>query len=76
MTERILFQRYALQLQENRSEVSAAQIFQAEDVKRRAWSSYLRKKLLDVLAHGKESLTIPGSFMAASHVDIILTYYY
>lgn len=72
----ILFKRYALQMQKKCAKVLDAQIFQAEDAKRRAWLSYVRKKLFEVLAHKLESLTYLGNFMAKSHVDIILLYYY
>lgn len=75
MTEKFLFQRYTLHMQENREEISAAHVFQAENIHDRAWMSYFPRKLFDVLTFAKASLPI-GNLVVASHDDIILTYYY
>lgn len=74
--EWLLFQRYALHMHENRPKVAATQVFQAMDTRPRAWNSYFRRKLHEVFSRGKTSLAKEGSFHAASHVDIILHYYY
>lgn len=66
----------ALQMKETRGEISDAQAFQADDTRDRAWMSYFRKKLLDALAGGKKTLILARNCMAASHVDLILEYYY
>lgn len=76
MTDKILFQRYALHMQDNREFVWAAQVFQAEDTRDRAWMSHFCKKLYNALAEGKRSVSSPAEFVAASHVQIILMYYY
>lgn len=63
-------------MQENRPEMAAAYVLQAQDTTAPAWNSYFGRRLFEVLSWGQTSMKVVGLFMVSSHVEIILHYYH